>query len=196
MRPDVAHFVRSSDIYQKTNPPEQHQPFGKLPVSGLFHSWSIVFAGPLPVTNRQSKYLLIAVEHLSGWPVAFELSSGRFGSRGFIQFVDKEIITPFGIPFFIISNTNSKLNSAPVEDFAKRNSIKGKYTSTDNQRGNNKVEKMVGTLKRAMKKVILSTGMQRCQGIYEVLRGYRLWPGFGLYLNFRSHVWRASQVRS
>lgn len=33
MRQDVAHFVRSCYICQKMNPPEQHRPFGKLPVS-------------------------------------------------------------------------------------------------------------------------------------------------------------------
>lgn len=105
MRPDVAHFVRRCDICQKTNLLERHQPFGKLRVSGLFHIWSIDFAGPLPVTNRHSKYLLIAVEHLSEWPSSCDLRRWPL----------------------LMSDNDTKFNSAPARDYAKRKNIKWKH---------------------------------------------------------------------
>ena len=75
MGPDIAHFVRSCDLYQKTNPSEQSSPYGKIPVSGLFHTCSIDFACPLKETEAGNKYLLLAVEHISCWQVACAIST-------------------------------------------------------------------------------------------------------------------------
>lgn len=176
MRPDVAHFVRSCDICQKTNPPEQKRPYGKLPVSGLFHTWSIDFAGPLPVTKEKSKYLLIAVEHLSGWPVARAIPTQLFNSTGVVQFVKKEIVGPFGVPVCVVSDNDTKFDNAPVKDYAESSGIKWKYISTYNPRRNAKVERMVGTLKRAIKKMVLSTEVQWDECLERVLQGYRSRP--------------------
>ena len=36
----------------------------------LFHIWLIDFTGPLPLTSTGKKYLIVAVEHMTRWPVA------------------------------------------------------------------------------------------------------------------------------
>jgi hypothetical protein len=38
-----------------------------LPIMGLGYSWSLDFAGPLVVTPRGAKYVLVMVDHLSKW---------------------------------------------------------------------------------------------------------------------------------
>lgn len=76
-----------------------------------------------------------------------------------------------------MSDNDTKFNSSPIKDFAKRKSIKCKYTSTYNPRVNAKVERLVGTRKRSMKKVILPTGKQWDQSTDKILRGCRLRPG-------------------
>ena len=43
IRPDASKFVRGCDACQKTNPASEHLLYGKLPVNGLFHAWSIDF---------------------------------------------------------------------------------------------------------------------------------------------------------
>ena len=70
IRPYVSRFVKSCDVCQKINPPAQNRPYGKMPISGLFHTWSIDFEGPLPVTYLGARYKILAVEHMTGWPVA------------------------------------------------------------------------------------------------------------------------------
>ena len=157
MRMEVAHFVRSCDVCQKTNPPEQSTPYGKMPVSGLFHTWSLDFAGPLPRTQLGSRYLLIGVEHLTGWPVAQSLLESLFNSVGVLQFVEKEILTTYGNPVTIMSDNDSKFRSESISDYAKKSGIEWKYVTAYNPRGNAKVERMVGTLKRAIRKIALAT---------------------------------------
>ena len=176
VRPDVAQFVRSCDTCQKTNPPEQHRPYGKLPVSGLFHTWSIDFAGPLPITKSRSKYLLIGIEHLSGWPIASAIPSHLFNSQGVLQFVKTELVSMYGTPVFIVSDNDTKFNNAPVRDYAKGVGIEWKFVSTYNPRGNAKVERVVGTLKRSLKKMVMSTKKDWDECLNDVLQGYRRRP--------------------
>ena len=61
IRMDVPHFVRSRDSCQKADPLEQKGPYRKMPVSGLFHTWSIDFAGPLKETVAGKKCIMRAV---------------------------------------------------------------------------------------------------------------------------------------
>ena len=157
IRPDVAHFVRSCDVCQKVNPSEQHRPFGKIPVSGLFHTWSVDFAGPLPQTSAGNRYILIAVEHLSGWPVAQAIPPSAFNSGGVIRFVEEQICTPYGNPVVIVSDGDQKFDSIAVQTYARESAIVWVTISAYNPRGNAKVERMIGTMKRAIKKIIIMT---------------------------------------
>ena len=43
----VTHFVRICQSCRKANPLEQNGSHGMMPVIGLFHAWSIDFAGPM-----------------------------------------------------------------------------------------------------------------------------------------------------
>jgi hypothetical protein len=45
-------------------PMPQLQP---LSIMGLGYRWSLDFAGPLPVTPRHNKYVLVMIEHFSKW---------------------------------------------------------------------------------------------------------------------------------
>ena len=59
-RCEVCDRVRSS--FNTLSP--QLQP---LPIMGLGYRWSLDFAGPLVVTPRGAKYVLVMVEHFSKW---------------------------------------------------------------------------------------------------------------------------------
>ena len=177
MRPDISHFVKSCDACQRTNPPEQSSPFGKIPVSGLFHTWSIDFAGPLPRTQSDNRYLLIAVEHLSGWPVARALPESHFNSLGVMTFVDEEIVAPFGSPKCMVSDNDMKFNSHLVRGYAKSVGIQWRFVSAYNPRGNAKAERMVGTLKKSVRKMMVSSEVEWDAWINRILGGYRKRPG-------------------
>ena len=56
---DVAHFVRSCDYCQKANPTEQNGLYGRVSVSGLFHTWSTDFAGSLKERAAGNKYPVV-----------------------------------------------------------------------------------------------------------------------------------------
>ena len=96
IRVDDAQFVRSCDSCQKANPSERNWLYRRMPVSGLFHTWPIDFAGPLKETAAGSKYILLAVENLPSWPVASSIGTNYFNSIGVIKFVEEQICQLYG----------------------------------------------------------------------------------------------------
>ena len=71
MRQEVARFGKSCDTCQKTKPVNRKEFSGRIPINGLFHTWCIDFAEPLPRMNAGNQYLIVAVEQMSKWPVAW-----------------------------------------------------------------------------------------------------------------------------
>ena len=115
---------------------------------------------------------------MSSWPVASAIATNCFNSRGLIKFVEEQICQLYGNPIRILSDGDPKLESAAIRDYASGASIDWKIISAYNPRGNAKVEGMVGTLKRAVLKVLVSCkdrDWDECVG--EILGGYRRRPG-------------------
>ena len=65
-----------------------------LPITNLFDSFSIDFAGPFSPAQDGSRFMLVSVEHLTGWPLAE--ATARSTAHVVIDFVSRNIIYPFG----------------------------------------------------------------------------------------------------
>ena len=78
------------------------------PIKILFEVFWIDFAGPLPETRAGHKYLLICVEHLTGWPIAVPTRDATVETV--INFISTEVIHPFGIPKTVISAQHAVLH--------------------------------------------------------------------------------------
>ena len=157
MRSEVSNFVRSCDVCQKIKPDNREEFQGRIPISGLFNTWLIDFAGPLPKTESGNQYLLFGIEHISKWPVTLVIPAELFNSLGALKFFNEEIILPLGSPKFILSDNDLKFDWKAVKEFARDQKIQWKYTATYNPLGNNIAERMVGTIKRALQKMSLAS---------------------------------------
>ena len=151
---EVRNYVRACDRCQR------RQPFGSelirnpatAPVSGLWDAISIDFAGPLPRTPDGNRYLIVAVEHLSGWPVAKALPTAL--SRDVSAFVQNRIIDTYTTPRVILSDNGSQFTSAHTQTFARKMGITWKTVAAFNPQGNGRVERIIRTLKNSLAKTI------------------------------------------
>ena len=117
--------------------------------------------------------MLLAAENLSSWPVASAIGTNSFNNSNMIKFVEEQTYQVYGKPIRILCDAGSKFDCAVARDCAESASIDWKITSAYNPRGNSKVERMVGTLKRAIQKVVISCkdrDWDEC--LSEVLGGY------------------------
>jgi hypothetical protein len=63
-----------------------------LPIMGLGYRWSLDFAGPLPVTPRHNKYVLVMIEHFS-----------KFSKGAAYSFLDR-VLSCFGAPAKVLTD--------------------------------------------------------------------------------------------
>ncbi len=177
MREEVASFVKCCDTCQRTKPANRKESAGKISISGLFHTWCIGFARPLHRRNAGNQYLIAAVEQMLKWHVAWGIPADLFNSLGVMEFVKKEIFILLGRPQYILSDNDLKFDCKAVQDFAGRFNIQWKCTYTYNPQGNGVVERMIGTLKKALQKVTRSESKEWDASLENVLYGYRRGPG-------------------
>lgn len=63
-------------------------------VSEIFNTYSMDFAGPVPNTRNGKRFILIAVEHLTGWHLAWATETPT--APEVIEFVEQEVMHSFG----------------------------------------------------------------------------------------------------
>jgi hypothetical protein len=90
-------YCKSCDICQKYQQKLPEYKFiGISSISGLFYEFQVDFLGPLPEGTNNTKYVLVAVEKLSRYPIALPVETTT--AKIAIEFITSEIIARFGVP--------------------------------------------------------------------------------------------------
>ncbi len=77
-----------------------------LPIMGLGYRWSLDFAGPLPLTVRHNKYVLVMVEHFSKW-IELVPSPDKSSEGVAYAFLDR-VLSHFGAPAEVLTDQGTK----------------------------------------------------------------------------------------
>ena len=121
MGKNIHDYVKSYEGCQKNKPVPRYRTTLSQPLTGLFQTFSIDFAGPLPRTAKGNRFLLIAVEHLTGWPIARATAAST--ADVVLNFVKDEIIYSFGPPTTIVSDNAGCFTAATLANFMRSNGI-------------------------------------------------------------------------
>lgn len=143
----------------------------RAPITTLFDVFSIDFAGPFIVTKNDYKYLLICVEHLTGWPLVTPTRTAT--ADEVIRFVQNEIILPFGHPRINVSGNATCFTAGVLQDYMLKMGITWKTVLAYAPMSNGRAERMVGTIKRAIGKMVLKNVQAWDEVLPSVLYGYR-----------------------
>ncbi|OMJ07469.1 hypothetical protein AYI69_g11447, partial [Smittium culicis] len=68
---------------------------GKSEVSEIFSVWQIDFLGPFPLSRQGNRYVIVALEALTGYP--FAQATGDQTSETVLEFL-KKLMSIFGVP--------------------------------------------------------------------------------------------------
>lgn len=171
---DIAHYVKTCDSCQRMGAVGSYRTNLQVRQGGLFDVFSIDFAGPFPVTAEKNCYLLVCVEHLTGWPIV--KPTKRATAAVVVQFINEEVIPPFGAPGMIISD-NAKCFTAPMlSDFMKKHGVEWRTVLAYAPMSNGRAERMVGTIKRSIGRLINDGGISWDQAVVKTVFGYRRRP--------------------
>lgn len=168
---DIHRYVRGCDGCQRASPLPKYRTTLPFPLTNLFDTFSVDFAGPLPKSTFAKRYVLVGVEHLTGWPLGRATKSSS--AEEVIKFVKEEVLYSFGPRLTIISDNATCFTAKSLVKFTRDNGIEWKKVLAYAPMSNGRAERMVGTLKKAVRKMVLGQGLYWEKSLPKVFFGYR-----------------------
>lgn len=154
MREFVRETVSTCIECQKCAPVSSHpsEELHRLPPVKTFQRWSLDFMGPLPVTRNGFKWLLVAIEHATKWPIVKPLRCAT--AEEVATFLYEEIVLKFGCPGEILTDRGSQFMGNLLKEYLCILQTKHLKTSAYHPRTNGMVERLNGTIKSAFSKMV------------------------------------------
>ena len=123
-----------------------------IPVQGPFFQVGINFVGPLPITERGNRYIIVAMDYLTKWPEVRPVSQAT--AEMMASFIYEEIICRHGCPSRILTDRGSHFNNRMINGLMERFTIKHLLSSSYHPQTNGLVERFNRTLCEALTKLI------------------------------------------
>jgi hypothetical protein len=170
MLEDIKRYIKYCDVCQRRgkkggqgylNPIKAEKPFERI---------GIDFVGPLSQTEKENRYILVAMDYLTKWPEAKAMKKAT--AENVAEFIYKEIICRHGCPKIIMSDQGSHFKNQIVKELCERFRIKHKLSSPYHPQTNGLVERFNRTLCESLAKISEKED-QWDEHVEEVLFAYR-----------------------
>eukprot|EP00731_Ephydatia_muelleri_P010420 Em0005g1006a len=170
---DIQNWVQECQQCQKRNPPQPHPlaPLGSIKCTYPFDviSWDIM--GPLPLSTKGHKYILVMTDLFSKWVEAFPLAVTD--SETLASVLMDEVVCRYGVPRSLHSDQGANLNSQVICALCKRLGINKTRTTAYHPQGNGQVERFNRTLEAILSKVVAENQRDWDCHIPKALFAYR-----------------------
>lgn len=155
MQQDVKNWVASCDVCQRyandsTRNPKREKLHPMEPPVRPFSRWGLDFVGRLPVTSRGNKWIIVAIDHFTRWPVARPVPEAT--SNAVANFLYENIVCDFGCPDEVLSDRGSSFMSEVMKEYLSKLKIKHLRTTAYHPRTNGMVERLNGSLVSIIRK--------------------------------------------
>jgi hypothetical protein len=150
MMKDIQEYVRSCDKCQRRGKPQGRNELRNIGVKEPFYKIGIDIVGPLKITERKNKYIVVAADYFTKWPEAKALEKADGKEVG--RFIFEDIVCRHGCPKEILSDRGTHFNNELVKELLKNLGIKHKFSTPYHPKTNGLVERFNKTLCEALAK--------------------------------------------
>ena len=102
MYEDICQYIKTCDSCQRRGKKRTKEPLHSLSIERPFQRIGIDIVGPLPITERQNRYIVVATDYLTKWPEAKALS--EVSAISVAHFIYEEIICRYDYLEIILSD--------------------------------------------------------------------------------------------
>ncbi|KAL2247804.1 UNVERIFIED_CONTAM: Retrovirus-related Pol polyprotein from transposon [Sesamum indicum] len=148
-------------------------PMEPIKIACPFDQWGIDIVGPFPPAQAQKKFIIVAVEYFSKWVEAEAVA--KISEKEFINFIWKNIICRFGIPWILISDNGTQFQGRKITEWCKELKIAQHFTAVANPQANGQTEVTNQTILQHLKTRLDSKGSW-VDELPGVLWAYRTTP--------------------
>jgi hypothetical protein len=108
--------------------------------------------GPLEETPDGNKYMMVAVDYLTKWPIAIAVPD--ITAERTERFLMDHIVANFGVPSFLITDRGSNYMAEYLRTFMAKLECKHRMTTSRRPQSNGQVERLNQTLTQTMAKIM------------------------------------------
>lgn len=148
---DVKHYINTCDQCQRRGKFRTPGPLHPITVGDPFSKIGIDIVGPLPITSKGNKYIIVATDYFTKWPEA-EAISHATGQR-VADFIYQVIICRHGCPKHILSDRGTHFRNEIVEALLEKFQIRHLYSTPYHPQTNGLVERFNRTLCESLAKI-------------------------------------------
>jgi hypothetical protein len=132
---------------------EDKPPMGEMPIAkGPGQIVGLDLMGPLVPSDKGNKYLLVIIDHYSGWIEAYPIASKC--NDTIVERLANDYIPRHGSPRVAITDCGPEFRTREFEEWLTGNGIERRRTSGYNPQSNGKTERANGTLRRMLEKLV------------------------------------------
>ena len=148
---DVKEYVQTCEECQKRQKGRRKEPLHPIQVRRAFERIGIDLVGPLPITQQNNRYIIVATDYLTRWPEARAVPDA--GAETLAKFIFEEIVCRHGTPKIILSDQGRNFISETIRILCEKFLIKHKFSSPYHPQTNGMVERLNRTLCESLAKV-------------------------------------------
>src|SRR5260364_291160 len=124
---DIQEYVKTCETCQKRQKGRRKEPLHPIQIGRAFERVGIDLVGPLPLTAKNNRYIIVATDYLTRWPEARAVPDA--GANTLAQFIFEEIICRHGTPKIILSDQGRNFISETIQILCEKFLIKHKFSS-------------------------------------------------------------------
>ena len=173
MYKDVAEHLDICDSCKVRKIKEQRAPMQEAYIPQYpFQCIGIDTTGPFPESDYGNSYIIVLIDHFTGWPEAFAVSNKD--AETVAQLLFEEIIARHGCPISITSDNGKEFCNHLVDKLTKNLNIHHIRTSPYHPQSNGKTERFNRFLKDALSKRIAENQKDWDNHLSAILMAYRM----------------------
>jgi hypothetical protein len=167
----IKQYIKTCDNCQRRGGPSRKEQLIPITVRQPFYRIGIDVKGPLPITSKNNRYLIVAMDYLTKWPEAIAVPDCK--AETIARFLYEEIITRHGTPNEILSDRGTSFLNKVVKELCDKFQIKHRLTSSYRPQTNGMVERFNRTIGECISKLLSEKEKEWDEYVHAVLMAYR-----------------------
>jgi hypothetical protein len=153
---DVKEYIRTCDQCQRRGKFRTPGPLHPITVGDPFSKIGIDIVGPLPITTKGNKYIVVATDYFTKWPEAKAISHDT--GQHVADFIYQTIICRHGCPKYILTDRGTHFKNKLVDTLLQKFEIQHLYSTPYHPQTNGLVERFNRTLCESLAKITEGKG--------------------------------------
>nr|CAG8612716.1 8966_t:CDS:1 [Entrophospora candida] len=168
---EVENYVKSCDTCQRLGNKKKSNELHPIPVGRAFERVGIDIVGPLSITSKGNRYIIVATDYLTKWPEARAIQNIQ--AETVAQFIYEDIICRHGTPSELLSDRGTSFVNSTIKALCETMEINHVLTTSYHPQTNGLTERFNKTLCETIAKFVIQHKGEWDQYISSALLAYR-----------------------